>query len=261
MKFTLLLIASIAVSVYTADTPNCSTGNTASMFCYSCGASDCLGCVGGFLTGGKCTTVTAVTGCWEYSSTTACSMCNSGQYVTSDNKCASNPTSGATFVDKCAAYKYVGGTTAAVKCVACSGFTVATGELLDGVNTVATCSATALTGDCAISIPLTFAAPAARILADGSSRVLAATAAATQECYACSGTFVLDTVASPKACVAASDTLTAGCIKKNASGCTVCNPSSHQMREATKCTAKPTTGYSAILSVVSMIVALMFANF
>lgn len=241
MKLALLIAVSMLTAVKTAAVANCNSG-TATMYCTSCGVTDCTRCFGGYINLGTCSAPTIpVTNCLEYSSSSQCSTCNTGFYL-SGNACIANPTVGSgPFVEGCGRYELNDQLT--VVCTACSSGEPLNGESADGKSRVAQCSQTfgSHPANCGLSYPVSFESLRRRILANGSLRNLSVTNVSGKACYVCQGTFVLnidDNTCGPSDFGIHS----AGCIQHQTDVCKLCNPTAYQMVEPGKCSVKPSAG-------------------
>lgn len=257
MKFTqiaIFAILTIAATVTAQAQANCA--GTTSTWCLSCVGTSCNQCAMGFSdpTTTKCTApTTAVTGCAAYSNATTCSACNPGLLLIS-NACSAP----STLITGCYSYRGTAITDANRFCTSCNadlypgGATDTSFTTAGGDTTIVSCNsakpaqntgtaADLITG-CANHYP---------------SQVSAANGTWAWGCRWCKSTHYK---VSETSCVSGA-TDNVGCaVGTGANACTVCHVT-HQMTEPNKCTVKPGSTYSAILSVVSMIVALMFANF
>lgn len=209
---------------------------------------------------GDCATATTtVTNCAVYATATTCSMCAAGYYF-NGTTCPANPTT----VANCGSWFTDG------NCNGCkNGFrptntadsgTAAAGAQT-GPNDIKECRAmsagaiqTKHTNCEVVNLISTYAA--------------AATIPAVTEigCKVCNSGYYLQTPnvnqnhATDSPCFSATGDL-ANCVTGTASKCNQCRWGFYQAEYQGKCTTVTTGKYSAILSVVSMIVALMFANF
>lgn len=251
MKFATIFTIAIIGSIYAQTTNNCS-GGTATLYCVNCVASNCVQCYGGFVDAGKCKApTTAVSNCWSYTDATNCSNCMDGYYFPTTARSGADtckPYTGLTSptvpTTQCALYTRV--TDSTVKCDACKSGLATAGATATGITT---CTSAGMPSNCAAVLFLTDPAPA-----PSGRRVLAA---GDNKCVACNAGFILNSTNN----VCGADTTNPGCAVWDGTTCAFCRPTTHQMAETNKCSAKPAGAYSAILSVVSMIVALMFANF
>ena len=253
-QITIFAILAISATIKSAAQPNCA-GTTAT-WCVYCLGSSCQSCAKGFpaTADTKCTApTTAIANCISYSDATTCSACQAGRVLIS-NVCElpDTPLTGC--------YMYTGTTKANAVCTACNTDlypAASTGTPADsystaGVKTISACQATKPT---AANTPG---------LIDGCANHYASNASTGAvfiwECAMCKATHFW---ASATSCVngTTSPNTLGGCAMGTApSTCTMCH-TTHQMTEPNVCTLAPGATYSAILSVVSMIVALMFANF
>lgn len=258
MKYTILTILAISATINAQASANPKCAGTASQWCLKCVSNACITgyCANGYIKDSACTApTTAKTNCSTYSGEATCSMCNPG-YVLNGNACESPDTPDASYTGdkaKCAMFR---GTGAAFFCTAC-----ALGKFVDGNASTAFATAGVVTiGACVDAVP-TAVAPTATPDANCEYQTVSnaaglATAGYTPACALCKAGYVKHTTTT--ACTSQTSTQS-GCGEWDGTDCTACHIT-HQMAEPKICTAKPTT-YSAILSVVSMIVALMFANF
>lgn len=255
MKYTLIAILAISSTIYAAPVAVC--GGSTSTWCLACSGTACTTCAKGFPTAsgtdvGKCKVqATPVAGCAVALSDTECSRCEAGKMLSSATSCTT-PTA----ITDCYSYR-AEGTALTPTCTSCnagkfpSGTNKTSYTTTGGITTLFGCQAStpgaqALIGNCANHY--------AKQVQDVSTNIAADY---TIACKWCNAGYYLS--ADNLTCTA-QGTDRVGCSQGTSTTCSICF-SSHQMQEANVCTAAPGAKYSAILSVVSMIVALMFANF
>jgi hypothetical protein len=243
MKYTLLLLAISYVA--TQDVTNCATSASGTS-CVTCDGTNCTKCYKGFVSSNQCAALnSANTGCIVGGdSATKCAVCDPSTHFMFGDVCIANPTNGGTvtgWMDKC--IYYTGTSATAAKCYACSTKPTANTATVASETVDVSCSATAI--------------DVSNCKAQG--QISTATPENTFPCRLCNPGYTL--IAADNTC--ANTSVVAGCAKGTSGAsptCEWCELGTYAMKKANVCT-KIATGYSAILSVVSMIVALMFANF
>lgn len=255
MKFTLsaiIAILAITSSINAEAKPNCAATSTKASWCLKCVGTDCadLSCANGWRDTNICKDpTTKISGCVLYSNGTTCSQCTSGQVL--DAGACVEPT---TKVDGCATYR---GNKATSFCTSC-----ASGKQVGGNANTAFVDGGITIGTCVDSTPTT-PAPTATPDANCEWKTVSSaqnvnTNGYTPACEKCKAGWVKH--ATTTACTEQLSTRK-GCGVWDGTDCIMCHWT-HQMTEPNVCTDAPTaSAYSAILSVASMIVALLFANF
>ena len=230
------------------------------MYCVACSTGNaCTACVGGYVKDGKCTafdtTVVKTDNCGVYNSS-GCLYCLPNFGRASATSCVAYPTTKTP--TECGIYRWDSAlTTPALICTGCLTKSVTTAAASAGTATMFQTTA------CHATETTTSIITNCSVLEATAALTAASSTTSNTKCIMCATGYSLNS-ASTGSCVANPTTGNlVGCGQFSDAGttCEWCNPSTHQMAESQKCSAKPTAAYSAILSVVSMIVALMFANF
>lgn len=251
MKFTLLIVAAIIGSSLAQDKCINTTGSMVCAACTGTVAADktCTACYMGFPSTGTCTALTA-TNCIMGSAAATCTTCATGYYLNNAGPavCTLNPVSGAAgYAADCGKYEY-NATAAGPICANCGVKKSTTA----GANGEQTCNGAAATTGCGLN------------LWNGGMAEAGGAGAGTAQCIECATGYQKTAIAgatSHATCINSGTEFQTGClVGATATTCTACNAPTYRMYETGKCQATGAT-YSAILSVVSMIVALMFANF